>query len=118
MIERQRQIYDRVPRQASFDGGFTSSANLAAIKALGGEDVAFSKGRGLSIGEMAKSTWVYRRLRDFRAGVEGTISFLERVFGLDRCAWSGLASFKSYVCGSVLACNLLLVARHLLGPSG
>lgn len=118
MIERQRQIYDRVPRQASFDGGFTSSANLAAIKALGVEDVAFSKGRGLSIGEMAKSTWIYRRLRDFRAGVEGTISFLKRVFGLDRCTWSGFASFKSYVCGSVLACNLLLLARHMLGPSG
>lgn len=117
MIERQRQIYDRVPRQASFDGGFTSRANLVAIKELGVEDVAFSKSRGLSIGEMVKSTWVYRRLRDFRAGVEGTISFLKRVFGLDCCTWSGFASFKSYVCGSVLACNLLLVARHLLGSS-
>jgi IS5 family transposase len=118
MMERQRQLYGRVPRQVSFDGGFTSRANLDAIKELGVEDVAFSKARGLSIGEMVKSTWVYRRLRDFRAGVEGTISFLKRVFGLDCCTWSGLASFKSYVCGSVLACNLLLVARHLLGPSG
>lgn len=66
---------------------------------------------------MVKSTWVYRRLRDFRAGVEGVISFLKRAFGLDCCTWSGLASFKSYVCGSVLACNLLLVARHLLGAT-
>jgi IS5 family transposase len=118
MMERQRQLYGRVPRQVSFDGGFTSRANLVAIKDLGVEDVAFSKSRGLSIGEMVKSTWVYRRLRDFRAGVEGTISFLKRAFGLDCCTWSGLASFKSYVCGSVLACNLLLVARHLLGSSG
>lgn len=118
MMERQRQLYGRVPRQVSFDGGFTSRANLVAIKDLGVEDVAFSKSRGLSIGEMVKSTWVYRRLRDFRAGIEGTISFLKRAFGLDCCTWSGLASFKSYVCGSVLACNLLLVARHLLGSSG
>jgi IS5 family transposase len=117
MIERQKELYGRAPRQASFDGGFTSRDNLAKIKELGVEDVAFSKGRGLSISEMVKSTWVYRRLRDFRAGVEGTISFLKRVFGLDCCTWSGLASFKSYVCGSVLACNLLLVARHLLGTS-
>jgi transposase, IS5 family len=117
MIERQRALYGRAPRQASFDGGFTSRSNLAAIKDLGVADVAFSKGRGLSITEMVKSTWVYRRLRDFRAGVEGTISFLKRVFGLDCCTWSGFASFKSYVCGSVLACNLLLVARHLLGAS-
>lgn len=115
MIERQRQLYGRPPRQVSFDGAFTSRSNLAAIKELGVEDVAFSKGRGLSIGEMVKSTWVYKRLRDFRAGVEGTISFLKRVFGLDCCTWSGFASFRAYVCGSVLACNLLLVARHLLG---
>jgi len=118
MMERQRQLYGRVPQQVSFDGGFTSRANLVAIKELGVEDVAFSKSRGLSIREMVKSTWVYRRLRDFRAGIEGTISFLKRAFGLDCCTWSGLASFKSYVCGSVLACNLLLVARHLLGSPG
>jgi IS5 family transposase len=117
MIKRQQELYGRPPRQASFDGGFTSHANLVAIKGLGVEDVAFSKARGLSIGEMAKSTWVYRRLRDFRAGVEGTISFLKRVFGLDCCTWSGLASFKSYVCGAVFACNLLVVARHLLAAS-
>jgi IS5 family transposase len=117
MIERQQELYGRAPRQASFDGSFTSRANLAALKGLGVEDVAFSKHRGLSISEMVKSTWVYRRLRDFRAGVEGVISFLKRVFGLDCCTWSGFASFKSYVCGSVLACNLLLVARHLLGAS-
>jgi transposase, IS5 family len=117
MIERQRELYGRAPRQACFDGSFTSRANLATLKGLGVEDVAFSKGRGLSITEMVKSTWVYRRLRDFRAGVEGVISFLKRAFGLDCCTWSGLASFKSYVCGSVLACNLLLVARHLLGAS-
>jgi transposase, IS5 family len=117
MIERQRELYGRVPRQASFDGGFTSRSNLDALKGLGVEDVAFSKGRGLSISDMVKSTWVYRRLRDFRAGVEGIISFLKRVFGLACCTWSGFVSFKSYVCGSVLACNLLLVARHLLGAS-
>jgi IS5 family transposase len=115
MIERQKEIYGHAPRQVSFDGAFASRSNLAAIKELGVEDVAFSKGRGLEVAEMVKSTWVYKRLRDFRAGVEGTISFLKRVFGLRCCTWSGLPSFKSYVCGSVLACNLLLVARHLLG---
>jgi transposase, IS5 family len=117
MIERQREVYGRAPRQASFDGSFTSQNNLATLKGLGVEDVAFSKGRGLSVTEMVKSTWVYRRLRDFRAGIEGTISFLKRAFGLDCCTWSGLGSFKSYVCGSVLACNLLMVARHLLAAS-
>lgn len=117
MIERQRAIYGQVPLQASFDGGFTSRDNLAAMKALGVEDVAFSKRGGLQITEMVKSSWVYRCLRNFRAGIEGTISFLKRVFGLDRCTWSGFRSFKAYVCGSVLACNLLVLARHLLAAA-
>jgi len=117
MVERQRAIYGKAPRQASFDGGFTSKDNLATIKALGVEDVAFSKRGTLQITEMVKSSWVYRGLRNFRAGIEGTISFLKRVFGLDRCTWSGFDSFKAYVCGSVLACNLLVCARHLLNAS-
>jgi IS5 family transposase len=117
MVERQRDLYGKAPRQVCFDGGFASKSNLAAIKQLGVEDVAFSKRVGLQITEMVKSTWVYRRLRNFRAGVEGTISFLKRVFGLDRCGWSSFGSFKAYVCGSVLACNLLVVARHLLSAS-
>lgn len=116
MVERQRDLFGTAPRQVSFDGGFTSRDNLTAIKQLGVDDVAFSKGRGLPIGEMVKNSWVYRCLRNFRAGVEGIISFLKRSFGLDRCSWSGFDSFNAYVCGSVLACNLLIVARHMLAP--
>jgi IS5 family transposase len=118
MIERQRDLYGKAPRQVSMDGGFTSKANLDAIKKLGVEDVAFSKHGSIAITDMVKSSWVFRRLRNFRAGVEGTISFLKRSFGLDRCTWRGLESFKAYVFGSVLACNLLVVARHLLNASG
>lgn len=113
MIERQRELYGKAPRQVSFDGGFASRENLVAIKQLGVDDVAFAKRRGIDIIEMVKSTWVYRKLRNFRAGVEGIISFLKRAFGLDRCTWSGFDSFKSYVYSSVLACNLLTIARHL-----
>ena len=114
MIERQREVYGRVPRQAAFDGGFASKANLAEIKELGVKDVAFSKRRGLEISDMAKSTWVYRKLRDFRAGIEGMISFLKRCLGLGRCNWSGFESFKAYAWSSVVAANLLLLARHQL----
>ncbi len=114
MVERQSEIYSRPPRQIVFDGGFASKMNLSEIKALGVQDVAFSKGRGLAIGDMVKSTWVYKRLRDFRAGIEGNISFLKRVFGLDRCSWKSRPSFQSYVWGSILSFNLLVLARHLL----
>jgi IS5 family transposase len=114
MVERQEQIYGRLPRQVAFDGGFCSRPNLKAIRAKGIRDVVFSKGRGIAVHEMAKSAWVYKKLRNFRAGVEGVISFLKRTFGLDRCRWKSRRSFHSYVWSSLVACNLLLMARHLI----
>jgi len=113
-VKRQEEVYGRLPRQVTFDGGFASKKNLADIKALGIQDVAFSKRRGLEVSAMTKSPWVYRRLRDFRAGIEGCISFLKRCFGLDRCTWRSFASFKAYVQASVLGFNLLVLARHLI----
>lgn len=95
MMKRQKELYGKAPRQASFDGGFASKDNLAAIKELDVEDVSFSKKRGLTIDEMVKNNTVYRALRNFRAGVEGIISYLKRTFGLDRCTWRGFASFKA-----------------------
>ena len=114
MLERQKILYGRPPRQAAMDGGFASKDNLKEAKILGVEDVCFQKKRGLKVSEMARSSWVYKRLRDFRAGIEGMISFLKRAFGLDRCTWRGEESFASYVQASVLTANLLTLARHLL----
>ena len=117
MVQRQKDLYGKPPRQVCFDGGFASRANLADIKALGVEDVAFHKRCRLEVEDMVKSTWVYRRLRAFRAGIEGVISFLKRGFGLGRCLWRGFRSFRAYVQASVLACNLLVVARHALAAA-
>ena len=114
MIERQKVIYGRPPRQAAYDGGFASLDNLKDIKAAGVGDVMFCKKRGLKIVDMVKSAWVYKKLRNFRAGIEGMISFLKRCFGGSRCTWQGLASFKSYVWGSVVSANLLILARHTM----
>lgn len=103
------------PEQIVFDGGFSSRDNLDAIKELGIRDVAFSKAPGLAVKEMVKRTWLYQRLRHFRAGIEGIISFLKRCFGWDRCAWRSYGSFRAYTWGSVIAANLVMLARHSLG---
>ena len=114
MVVRHKEIFSRPPRQVTLDGGFASRANLQAIKGHEVRDVAFTKGRGLQVSEMVKSSWVYKQLRRFRAGVESQISFLKRAFGLSRCTWRSLSSFHSYVWGSIVACNLLVMARHAL----
>jgi IS5 family transposase len=114
MVERVAVVLGKIPKQVSFDGGFSSKANVQDIKATGVEDVAFSKHVGLDIADMVKSKGVFRKLRNFRAGIEASISFLKRTFRLSRCNWSGFDSFSAYAWGSVLSCNVLVVARHLL----
>ncbi len=114
MLKRQRSLYGRAPRQASFDGAFASKDNLAQAKALGVSDVCFAKRRGLAVLDMVKSGWVYRKLRSFRAGIESVISLLKRVFGLERCVWKSATGFVSYVRLGVLTANLLTLSRHRL----
>lgn len=113
-MQRLAPVLGKLPKQASFDGAFASKANLRDIKELGVKDVVFHKKSGLQVSEMATSSYVYRTLKRFRAGIESGISFLKRCFGLDRCTWKGFEGFKAYTFASTLAHNLLLIARHRL----
>ena len=111
MLDRHIENYGCAPRQLAVDGGYASKDNLAEAKKRGVEDMAFNKKRGLSIEDMVRSHWVYRKLRNFRAGIEAGISCLKRAYGLSRCTWKGLVHFKSFVWSSVVAHNLALLAR-------
>jgi transposase, IS5 family len=106
LLVRQKDIYGKMPRQVSADGGFASKNNLAAAKELKIKDVVFAKKRGLSVLDMAKSAWVYKKLRNFRAGIEANISTLKRAFGLDRCNWKSWEGFCRYVWSSIVSYNL------------
>lgn len=111
MLARHLAFYGQAPRQAAADGGFASRDNLRRAKAQGVRDMAFHKRGGLRIEDMVRSRWVYRKLRNFRAGIEADISCLKRAYGLARCTWRGLGHFRAYVWSAVVAYNLALVAR-------
>lgn len=111
MLERRIAFYGQAPLQAAADGGFASRDNLAKAKAWGVRDMAFHKKAGLRIEDMVRSNWVYRKLRNFRAGIEAGISCLKRAYGLARCTWRGFDHFKTYVWSSIVAYNLVLFTR-------
>jgi transposase, IS5 family len=111
MLERHADFWGRPPRQAAADGGYATNLNLQQAKARGVRDMAFHKKAGLRIEDMVKSRWVYRKLRNFRAGIEAGISCLKRAYGLGRCTWRGFDHFRAYVWSSVVAYNLALVTR-------
>ena len=114
MLDRHKDIYGDYPKKTALDGGFASKENLKAAKTKGIADVCFAKKRGLKEEDMCRSTWVYKRLRRFRAGIESGISWLKRCFGLSRCTWKSHRSFKSYVWASIVSANLLTLARSEL----
>jgi IS5 family transposase len=111
LLLKQKETYGRMPRQVTADGGFASKGNLSFAKEQGVTDAAFAKKRGLAILDMVKSTWVYKKLRNFRAGIEAGISVLKRAFGLDRCTWTGWDGFQRYVWSAIVSYNLLVLAR-------
>ena len=111
MLDRQKQLYGKYPLKVALDGGFVSKENLNKAKEKQIKDVCFAKKRGLEVEKMCRSPWVYDRLRRFRAGIESGISWVKRCFGMTRCTWKGLRSFKSYVWASIVAANLLTLAR-------
>ncbi len=117
MLDRQKQIYGRYPLKVALDGGFASKDNLSKAKERDIKDVCFAKKRGLKETDMCRSEYVYKKLRRFRAGIESGIYWLKRSFGLTRCTWKGFRSFKCYVLSSVVAANLLTMARKRLAAA-
>jgi IS5 family transposase len=111
MLDRHIARCGAPPRQIAADGGYASRGNLDAAKDRGVSDIAFHKKRGLAIADMTKSAWVYRKLRNFRAGIEAGISCFKRSYGAGRCIWRGLDHFKAYLWSAVVAHNLVLFAR-------
>lgn len=111
-IERVTDIVGRVAAEVSFDGGYASKKNVSDLKELGVQEVAFHRKCGIEVEEMTSSQTVFDRLRRFRAAIEATIGWLKRAFGLRRCYLSGRPSFNAHAQASIIAANLLLLARH------
>ena len=116
-LERHMALFGEAPRQACFDGGFATKVNVQRAKEMGVKDIAFHRKAGIEISEMVRSAWVFRRLRDFRSGIEGCISTLKRAFQMSRCTWRGLQSFKAYVWSCVTSFNLIGLARYRLSKA-
>jgi IS5 family transposase len=110
-VRRVAKLLGSTPEQATFDAGFASQANQKALVEMGVTDAAFAKNSAIDFLASVTSTKEHRALQRLRAGIEASISWLKRSFGLGRCTWSGFQSFKAYVWSATLAANLLQLAR-------
>jgi hypothetical protein len=98
----------------SFDKGFHSPANQAAIKDIVGQAVLPRKGRLSEAAKAIESEPEFARLRRRHSAVESAINALE-VHGLDRCPDHGIHGFKRYVALAVVARNIQRLGAVLRG---
>lgn len=112
ILESHKELFGDYPHQFSGDKGYYESMeSLRAIE----EKVAvvsIAKKGGRTPEETARETDPLFRLgQRFRAGVEGTISFLKRVLGLFRCFNKTWDHYVATVGQTIFAHNLLVLAR-------
>jgi IS5 family transposase len=112
-IGRLEEKYGYLPEEITTDGGFASGNNYDYAVGKGVKKVLFTKKCTSKIVELVKTSRAYKRLKKFRAGIEGCISAAKRAYGLSRCTWRGWRSFQSYVWLSVIAFNLNILAEAL-----
>lgn len=69
------------------------------------------KGRRNKAETEREHSLLFRLLQKFRAGCEGSISVLKRVFGMYRCLFRGFKSFASSIGSTVFCHNLVVLSR-------
>jgi len=111
-LEHHERLFGDYPDTVAADKGYYE--NMAQIEHLGKkiEVVAIAKkGKRTEEQTQRETDPAFRHGQRFRAGVEGTISFLKRVLGLFRCYNKGWEHYVATVGATILAHNLLILAR-------
>lgn len=111
-IQRHKELFGNHPDQLSADKGYYESMEQITRLSKSIEVVAIAKkGKRTQEQTERETDPAFRHAQRFRAGVEGTISFLKRVLGLFRCYSKGWEHYAAMVGATVLAHNLLILAR-------
>lgn len=111
-VSQHVAIFGRAPQMATADRGFFSAANERAAEDAGVGHVVLP-GRGpLSASRRAKQKerWFKRGLK-WRAGIEPRIATLKHRFNMNRVKYKGDAGMKRGVGWSIIAQNLVSIAR-------
>jgi IS5 family transposase len=111
-VRGHRRLFRRRLKAVAADRGFYSQANEARLKEEGVKQVSIPvRGKvGTERRLEQKQPW-FKRLQHFRAGSEGRISVLKRVFGLDRSLMRGNQGTAIWVGQGIFAHNLWQAAR-------
>jgi IS5 family transposase len=110
-MDNHVKIYGVAPEKVATDGCFGSKENQEYAKKIGVKELTFCKRRSLDILSSEKIKENFTKLKNFRAGIEGDISYCKRKLVMGKILAKGLGSFKSSIQVSVITKNLITIAR-------
>ncbi|MHC5066863.1 MAG: ISNCY family transposase [Planctomycetota bacterium] len=110
-LKSHERLFGKLPGSLAADRGYWEAEEMERLR----QEVELvsipRKGGGSKADRERERDPVFRHAQAFRAGVEGTISFLKRVLRLTRCFCKGWEHYESTVGATVFAHNLLVLAR-------
>jgi IS5 family transposase len=112
-LESHKKLFGAYPDTVAADKGYYE--NMATIHSIGKKIELVSiakKGKRTEAESAREADPKFRFAQRFRAGIEGTISYLKRILGLFRCFTKGWDHFVSTVGATIFTHNLLILARE------
>lgn len=111
-LNSHKDLFGSYPNSLAADKGYYK--DMQAIKKLEAQIDTVSiakKGRRTQEETEREQDPFFKHAQRFRAGVEGTISFLKRILRLFRCMRKGWEHFVAEVGATIFAHNLLILSR-------
>ena len=106
-VQRVVAVTSRLPGTVVADRGFGTAANDQALAALGVKHIGLQRNGTPGKARLAvERTRAFRRLRNWRVGIEARISHLKRSFGLRRTRLRRLGGARTWVGLGIFAYNL------------
>ncbi len=110
-LDSHQSLFGVVPSCLTADKGYFEQGTVDALEQRVETVSIAKKGKRTPAQTAREHDPVFRHAQRFRAGVEGTISYLKRVLGLSRCFAKGWTHFQATVGASIFTHNLLILAR-------
>jgi len=114
LLREHKRLFGHFPQRFTADKGFYSSMDKLRDLDTRIPHVSIAKKGMRTAKEKAREhDPIFKTLQRFRAGIEGSISFLKRCFKLARCLYRSFKTYCSSVGSHVFAHNLVVLARQM-----
>lgn len=113
-IDRHKEVFGKVPTYVTADRGYGSKQNEDDLKEAGVKKVAVPrKGKKSKARTELENTASFKRLKNWRAGVEARISLLKRKYGLGKSLSRGYEGTNTWIGWGILTHNLMNAAKYV-----